>query len=51
MNSKNTNKLETFYSPYGYIEVSKEEYESSLKIIKFTKKNCLTGSINIKKYY
>ena len=51
MNSTKENKMETYYSPYGYIQVKKEEYESSLKIIKFTKKNCLTGSINVKIYY
>ena len=48
MNSTKSDKLETFYSPYGYIQVSKEDYESPLKIIKFTKKTSLIGTINVK---
>ena len=48
MNSNQTNKLETYYSPYGYIQVSKADYESKAQIINFSKKNILTGSINVK---
>ena len=48
MNSTNAIEIETFYSPYGYIQVSKEEYNSPSQIIKFTKKNSFTGSINVK---
>ena len=48
MNSTISNKMETYYSPYGYIQVKKEEYESSNQIISFTKKSILTGSIKVK---
>ena len=48
MNSTTQNKMETFYSPYGYIQVKKEEYESSNQIISFIKKTKLTGSIKVK---
>ena len=48
MNSTNSIEIETFYSPYSYIQVPKEEYNSPSQIIKFTKKNSFTGSINVK---
>lgn len=35
----------TFYSPYGYIKVSKTEYESNLDEIKFTKDKSFSGEI------
>ena len=48
MNSINSSQLETFYSSYGYIQVSKEEYNSSSQTIKFTKKDSFSGIINVK---
>ena len=48
MNSTTQNKMETFYSPYGYIQIKKDEYESSSQIISFIKKSILTGSIKVK---
>jgi hypothetical protein len=48
MNSTKENKMETYYSPYGYIQVKKEEYESSNQIISFIKKSKLNGSIKVK---
>ena len=48
MNSTKENKMETCYSPYGYIQVKKEEYESSNQIISFIKKSKLNGSIKVK---
>ena len=48
MNSTKEIQTETYYSPYGYIQVSKEEYNSPSQIIKFTKKNSFKGSINVK---
>jgi hypothetical protein len=48
MNSTNESQLETYYSPYGYIQVSKEEYNNSSQMIKFTKQNSFSGSINVK---
>ncbi len=38
MNSTNSIEIETFYSPYSYIQVPKEEYNSPSQIIKFIKK-------------
>jgi hypothetical protein len=48
MNSTNESQLETYYSPYGYIEVSKEEYNNKSQTIKFIKNISLSGSINVK---
>ena len=48
MNSINSSQLETFYSSYGYVQVSKEEYNSSSPTIKFTKKDSFSGIINVK---
>lgn len=39
--------LETFYSPYGYLQVSKTDYDSSAALIKFHKTGSITGSINV----
>ena len=39
--------LEAFYSPYGYLQVSKADYDSSSALIKFYKKGSITGSINV----
>ena len=39
--------LEVFYSPYGYLQVSKADYDSSASLIKFYKRGSITGSINV----
>lgn len=39
--------LEAFYSPYGYLQVSKGDYDSPATLIKFFKKGGVTGSINV----
>ena len=42
------NQREIYYSPYGYLEIDKSEYDSSNPLIKFTKKNFFTGTIKVK---
>ena len=47
MISSEKNEKETFYSPYGYIQVDKADYESSSQLIKFTKSGNVTGTVNV----
>ena len=51
MISSNQEEYETFYSPYGYVTVNKSEYNSPSTIIKFTKENTFSGSINVNAYF
>ena len=37
MISSEKSEKETFYSPYGYIQVNKSDYESPSQLIKFKK--------------
>jgi hypothetical protein len=42
----------TFYSPYGYLEVDKNEYESDKLLIHFNKRGYnMYGSLNVMNNY
>ena len=41
---------EIYYSPYGYISVDKNEMNSPDKMIKFTKQNLFSGTIEVRIY-
>lgn len=51
ISSINQDEYETFYSPYGYVTVNKLEYNSPSAIIKFTKENTFSGSINVISFF
>ena len=47
MISSEKSEKETFYSPYGYIQVNKSDYESPSQLIKFTKTGNVTGTVKV----
>lgn len=49
ISSTDKQDLEAFYSPYGYVQVSKSDYDSSSNLITFTKEGNISGSINVTK--
>lgn len=47
MISSDIPETEVFYSTYGYVQVSREEYNSSNQMVKFTKGNTFSGSLHV----
>lgn len=47
MISSDIPETEVFYSTYGYVQVSRAEYDSPNTMVKFTKGNTFSGSLHV----